>query len=559
MASLGAGAAAAANRAFFMKMKDKSGAPGGATAAGEAAGLSDQDAEKKREEQRLKDEEKKKEEEKRREEERLKLKEELRLLREKEEKEKEVAKARDEAAKAAAEAEARAKKASEPVVSAKETRDIPASASAPAPTPAPAPISAPSAPAASSSSEPTRTADTKSGPLPFRLRAIIDYEAKKDDELSYKKGDILFGLPNIDLTAATCTATFSGRSGILILNNVEDSATGKRCGPPVNRTGVRCRAVGNYTARADDELSFKQGDIVFVTVCTPTPTWTGVCKGKVGKFPRKLVAEVNPDGSLAEPVPEVKADGKVKAAVTTVKYVCVKPFTAESADQLSIDFFDVIIVAKDSDDDFLQGVCKGNHGLFPANNVVRASEYTKQQIEQMISVEKLQMKASGSAWSSFDAPAPANDPFMPLPPANDPFMPLPAASDPFMPTSDPWGAPAPAAAAFPTSDPFAASSSVYSSPVHAPSSASHTPLLPPVSAAFVQAALASSHGAALITPPPSASSARARTGSHGKRPQQSAPAGGSHLGAEQPHPAFVTLHGLDGGDGTVSRPLGPAW
>lgn len=51
----------------------------------------------------------------------------------------------------------------------------------------------------------------------------------------------------------------------------------------------KCRAVADYVAKADDELTFREGDVIFVPNPTRGDRWQGVFQGKVGFFPRVLV------------------------------------------------------------------------------------------------------------------------------------------------------------------------------------------------------------------------------------------------------------------------------
>jgi hypothetical protein len=47
----------------------------------------------------------------------------------------------------------------------------------------------------------------------------------------------------------------------------------------------RCKAIRDYIAKNDDELTFKEGDIIFVPVRTDGLMWKGVFNGKVRSFP----------------------------------------------------------------------------------------------------------------------------------------------------------------------------------------------------------------------------------------------------------------------------------
>lgn len=494
------------------------------------------------------------------------LREELRQLREKEEKEAQEKAAREEA-------EAQMKKAEEQQRASQEASSDfapPSSPSSSAPREAPASsasVTRQMASVAVADPEPFSTtvasSDIGASPGTIRLRAIADHDATSPDELSYQKGDIITALAGTDTKAASCKAVLKGHAGLVSLANTEDPTTGKRNGPPQVRRGVRCRAIGNYTAKAADELSFKQGDVIFVTVLTPDPIWTGVSKGQVGKFPRRLVVDDSGDlDSFPAPAPT--------AAVSIAKYVCVKPYTAKGPDELNITFGDVIQVANNTDDEILVGACNGSHGRFPVEHAVNATEYTKQQIAQMIELEK--KKAPKGGWVTFDAaPAPA----FASPLAADPFLPQPLSSsrggagDPFAVSSDPF---APQPPSLPRAgDPFAPQPAFGSSPTspmsgfgaHVPMAAPHhhpSPLsLPLVSAAAVQRALAESGPVALT--PPSPPRTRTHTGSRREQSHlhsgQASSAGSSTTGSGRG--SLTMIHATPGhpDDSNVSGPLGP--
>lgn len=46
----------------------------------------------------------------------------------------------------------------------------------------------------------------------------------------------------------------------------------------------RCKAVADYVAKSDDQLTFQTGDIIFVPVRADGPMWRGVFNGQVSKI-----------------------------------------------------------------------------------------------------------------------------------------------------------------------------------------------------------------------------------------------------------------------------------
>lgn len=52
---------------------------------------------------------------------------------------------------------------------------------------------------------------------------------------------------------------------------------------------MKVKAAFDFEAKEDNELSFKSGDLIMVLASSRDDWWTGMCKGKVGMFPRTYV------------------------------------------------------------------------------------------------------------------------------------------------------------------------------------------------------------------------------------------------------------------------------
>lgn len=52
---------------------------------------------------------------------------------------------------------------------------------------------------------------------------------------------------------------------------------------------MKVKAVFDFEAAEDNELSFKSGDLILLLERSHADWWTGMCKGKVGIFPRTYV------------------------------------------------------------------------------------------------------------------------------------------------------------------------------------------------------------------------------------------------------------------------------
>jgi len=61
--------------------------------------------------------------------------------------------------------------------------------------------------------------------------------------------------------------------------------------PPKAPQGPTCRALYNYTAQENDELTLRKGDVV--TIIKEHPDWwEGELNGKVGVFPANYVQKI---------------------------------------------------------------------------------------------------------------------------------------------------------------------------------------------------------------------------------------------------------------------------
>lgn len=63
----------------------------------------------------------------------------------------------------------------------------------------------------------------------------------------------------------------------------------KRKPPAPEPNYPKCTAQYEYTAADSDELSFKEGDIIYIVKEDPSGWWNGICRGKTGLFPSNYV------------------------------------------------------------------------------------------------------------------------------------------------------------------------------------------------------------------------------------------------------------------------------
>mmetsp|Transcript_9470 Transcript_9470/g.13046 ORF Transcript_9470/g.13046 Transcript_9470/m.13046 type:complete len:514 (+) Transcript_9470:59-1600(+) len=136
--------------------------------------------------------------------------------------------------------------------------------------------------------------------------------------------------------------------------------------PRQNQPTKKARAVFDYDATEENELSFKEGDILLITRTDDSGWWVGKLDGKVGLFPGNYCELLDESAAPEAPVESISASPAVK------KCVALYEFTASSDDELGIEEGETITVIKVVDDWILGENSKGKRGVFPANYVKMA-------------------------------------------------------------------------------------------------------------------------------------------------------------------------------------------
>ena len=89
------------------------------------------------------------------------------------------------------------------------------------------------------------------------------------------------------------------------------SAAGPPKPKPKPRNVKIMRAVYDYTAEEEDELSFAAGDILYILDQSDDDWWKARCKGKEGLIPNNLVEDASGDGSTS-PLHDAAKRGNVE-------------------------------------------------------------------------------------------------------------------------------------------------------------------------------------------------------------------------------------------------------
>jgi len=141
-----------------------------------------------------------------------------------------------------------------------------------------------------------------------------------------------------------------------------------------NMPQKRAKAQYDYDAEEDNELSFKENDIIIITKIDDSGWWEGSIGARSGMFPGNYV-ELIPEEVVekAKPLPTPAAKSTQSAQKQPMKKErkckAIFDFSGDGDDELSINEGDIITILSEAEG-WMLGVNKnGSQGLFPANHV----------------------------------------------------------------------------------------------------------------------------------------------------------------------------------------------
>jgi len=128
-----------------------------------------------------------------------------------------------------------------------------------------------------------------------------------------------------------------------------------------SQTRQLVRALYNYDATEESELSFKANERLMVLQKDDSGWWQGELNGRVGMFPSNFVEVVDPNA----PVKEAAAEQKELGGQCKVLY----DYNADSDSELTIKEGEVLTVESEDEGWFFGFNSKGESGRFPSNYV----------------------------------------------------------------------------------------------------------------------------------------------------------------------------------------------
>ena len=211
--------------------------------------------------------------------------------------------------------------------------------------------------------------------------ALCDYSAEADDEISFKKGDvitvvakgsasgfwegILNGInPNKDSKKPVEPSQLIGKRGLFpncfVTSNMRPHVPPTFCD--------KCIALYDYNAKDKSELYFKKGDCI--TVVKPSSSagwWYGINESML----QRLSAAGGPSDnkhSIAASCGTAQKPLLFPSNFVSAKIVIAAfGFTGRQAHELSFNAGDVILIYRKWNDGWWEGSLQGRRGIFPSN------------------------------------------------------------------------------------------------------------------------------------------------------------------------------------------------
>lgn len=201
----------------------------------------------------------------------------------------------------------------------------------------------------------------------FTVQALYDFEARNHEELSFPQGGMIIITKDID--DDWYEGSFDGRTGLFPKSYVE------HCSPDIYEAPPRAcaRSIYPFVGESEAELTFKEGELIFLRKRAGSQWLEGELDGDVGLFPASFVevevdlppeeqrsSETNTDHSKAgQPQKILWREGNKARALYH--------FSALHTGDLALNEGDIVTVVKVVDDNWIEGrLDSGVSGLCPS-------------------------------------------------------------------------------------------------------------------------------------------------------------------------------------------------
>ncbi|KAL3883381.1 hypothetical protein ACJMK2_029651 [Sinanodonta woodiana] len=268
----------------------------------------------------------------------------------------------------------------------------------------------------------------KTAPDGLQAQALYVWKAKKDNHLSFNKGDIInvreqqdmwwsgeisgkvgwFPKSYVKLISGPSTSSITSSPAITpsIILDKASSAGSVRGSPALEKKeGEQYVSIYNYQSSEAGDLTFNQGEIILVTKCEGD-WWTGSVGDKTGIFPATYVKKME--------TPQMKALGATSTLKKPEIATVIASYTATGTGQLSLQPGQLLQVRKKSPSGWWEGELqargqKRQIGWFPANYVKLLSSGSARSTPDSSRGISPALVSSGGG-SSAPSPAPARPP-----------------------------------------------------------------------------------------------------------------------------------------------------
>ncbi|XP_039549714.1 SH3 domain-containing protein 19 [Pimephales promelas] len=222
----------------------------------------------------------------------------------------------------------------------------------------------------------------------LQVQALYDFIPEGPGELTLKAGDVVSNVEQLDSDwyMGTCrnVSGFFPINYVKTLNKPDTSSLASRSEwktkpSPEPVRGPRCVARFDFDGEQSDELSFSEGDMIWLKEYVGEEWARGEVNGHVGIFPLNYVdvLEDLPPATVQKPAQnnnKFALPGKAGSFKTQTSYnaseaeewaVALYDFTAETEGDLPFQQGDRILVTDHIDDEWWSGRINGREGFFP--------------------------------------------------------------------------------------------------------------------------------------------------------------------------------------------------
>lgn len=214
-----------------------------------------------------------------------------------------------------------------------------------------------------------------------KAKALFDFEPIEATQLKLQQGDVIILLDDED--PEWWLGEKNGKSGYFPKTYVEILEE-KR--PALMIGAQKAKALFDYEAKGESELTMKVGDIITLTSVDGEEWWEGELNGNIGFFPKLYVELLPLDESLRavsitpslpkKAIPEPKKE-TVKNPNTSKKVKALFDYEARGPTEISLKSGDVIVLISMEDEEWWEGELNGSVGYFPKLYVQLIDESSK--------------------------------------------------------------------------------------------------------------------------------------------------------------------------------------